>query len=56
MRDSPKNELMLQKALGTDGGRKRDKDRQSETTHVEIVSDVDPRVFGDEIMEETKWR
>ena len=56
MRDSPKNELMFWKALGTDGGWKRDKDRQSETIHIEIVSDVDPHIFGDEIMEETKWR
>ena len=56
MRDSPKNELMFQKALGTDGGRKRDEYRQSETIRIVIVSDVDPHVFGDEIMEETKWR
>ena len=56
MRDSQKNELMFRKVLGTDGGRKQDEDRQSETICVEIVSDVDPRVFGDEIMEEMKWR
>ena len=56
MRDSPKNELMFWKALGTDGGRKRDKDRQSETIRVKIVSDVNPRIFSDQIMEETKWR
>ena len=56
MRDSPKNELMFRKALGTDGGQKRDEDHQSETIRIEIVSNVNPCVFGDEIMEETKWR
>ena len=56
MRDSPQNELMFRKALGTDGGWKQDEDCKREMICVEIVSDVDPCVFGDEIMEETKWR
>ena len=56
MRDNRNNEVMFRKVLGTDGSWKQDKDRQSETIRVETVSDVNPHVFGDEIMEEMKWR